>query len=421
MEYQYQNYIECLKKRGSVPGLEQIRMLLDELGHPERRLRVIHVAGTNGKGSVIAYLSSILKEAGYRVGKYISPTIHSYEERFQIDGEEITHPCLEHCFRTIWEAMCKMEKRGEKGATLFEAETALAFLWFAEQKVDFALIETGMGGRLDATNVVEKPFLTVLSSISYDHKQFLGDTLEAIAKEKAGIIKKGVPVVYGENPPEVCQIIKQEADIKESSCICAELYEVAEEGRDGSTFIWKKQHYHTNLPGRHQIANAALALEAVHALESYCGLHIENMEEVLKHGVEHARWPGRLELLQRNPYVYRDGAHNPDGARKLSQFLEKHFTNNRIIYIMGVLRDKEYKEMLKELLPLSETFYVFCPPNERGLPAEILAGEIRRAGKTAKAFDGVRQALSDALYHAGPEDVLVVCGSLSFMEDMECK
>ncbi|MDO5145971.1 MAG: folylpolyglutamate synthase/dihydrofolate synthase family protein [Eubacteriales bacterium] len=419
MNLRYYEYVELLKKRGSAPGLEQIRALLDELGHPERKLNILHIAGTNGKGSVFAYLASILREAGYRVGRYVSPTIRSYEERFQIDGREISAARLEQYFGTVRRAMEAVERRGEKGATLFEAETALSFLWFAEEEVDFALIETGMGGELDATNVIEKPMLTVLSSISEDHKEYLGDTVEEIARQKAGILKRGVPVIVGENAPEVKAVIKEVAAERKVPVIEAETAEVMRETGEETTFIWKKQKFQTFLPGRHQVSNAVTALTAAWVLGERILPEGKITGESMEKGVKNTRWPGRLELLRRFPHLYRDGAHNPDGALKLSQFLEKHFTNNRILYIMGVLKDKEYEKMLDILAPGASGFYVFRPDNDRGLSGEVLSREIRKRGRESKVCKDVNEALRLALEEAGPEDVLAVCGSLSFMEAME--
>ncbi len=423
MEYQYKRIVEELKKRGSSPGLTQMKKLLEQIGHPERKLNVIHIAGTNGKGSVFAYLASILNEAGYRVGRYISPTIRSYEERFQINGEEITPDKLEKYYLFL-EKHIKGEK-GERGPTLFEVETALAFLYFAEEKTDYALIETGMGGTLDATNVIERPLLTVISSISEDHKAFLGNNLKEIAAHKAGILKAGVPVVLAENPPEVCAVIKEKAREKGAVCVSVtpEDYQVTKEAPWGSTFIWKKQYFETKLPGRHQVSNGVTALTAARVLagdygscgEGNCVITKENLEE----GIKNTRWAGRLELLRENPFLFRDGAHNPDGACKLAQFLEKHFTNKKIIYIMGVLKDKEYGKMLEFLMPQAKIVYTFAPGGERGLPGMALAEAVRSFGIAAENCANVNEAMEKALDQAEKEEVIVVCGSLSFMEDME--
>lgn len=430
----YISLIEELKKRGSVPGLDAIEGLLEELGHPEDNLKVVHIAGTNGKGSIFAYLSSILIAAGFKVGRYISPTISCYEERFQINGEYITKDKLARLYNIVEEAMKREEEKTGLKPTLFEVETAISFLYFKEEKVDYALIEVGMGGRMDATNVIRHPELTVISSISYDHQAFLGDTLEEIAWQKAGIIKESCPVVLSENLDEVCKVIEQEATKKKVKCIEIKPtdYEVLSEAPYGSTFLWKEQRYETKLPGRHQVSNAVTALAASEYLfrKDYEKnntrkaiaeeLDEMNVKSAQQGGIIRTCWPGRLEVLKKEPLFYRDGAHNPDGAKKLAAFLQKYFTNKKIIYIMGVLKDKEYKKMLRYLMPMAKEVYVFKPKNERGLSAQILADTIKEVADVSVTIESdVNAAVFRALDTAKPDDVLVACGSLSFMEEME--
>ena len=430
----YISLIEELKKRGSVPGLDAIEGLLEELGHPEDNLKIVHIAGTNGKGSIFAYLSSILIAAGFKVGRYISPTISCYEERFQINGEYITKDKLARLYNIVEEAMKREEEKTGLKPTLFEVETAISFLYFKEEKVDYALIEVGMGGRMDATNVIRHPELTVISSISYDHQAFLGDTLEEIAWQKAGIIKESCPVVLSENSDEVCKVIEQEATKKKVKCIEIKPtdYEVLSETPYGSTFLWKEQRYETKLPGRHQVSNAVTALAASEYLfrKDYeknnarkaiaKKLDEMNVKSAQQGGIIRTCWPGRLEVLKKEPLFYRDGAHNPDGAKKLAAFLQKYFTNKKIIYIMGVLKDKEYKKMLRYLMPMAKEVYVFKPKNERGLSAQILADTIKVVADVSVTIESdVNAAVFRALDTAKPDDVLVACGSLSFMEEME--
>ena len=430
----YISLIEELKKRGSVPGLDAIEGLLEELGHPENNLKIVHIAVTNGKGSIFAYLSSILIAAGFKVGRYISPTISCYEERFQINGEYITKDKLARLYNIVEEAMKREEEKTGLKPTLFEVETAISFLYFKEEKVDYALIEVGMGGRMDATNVIRHPELTVISSISYDHQAFLGDTLEEIAWQKAGIIKESCPVVLSENSDEVCKVIEQEATKKKVKCIEIKPtdYEVLSETPYGSTFLWKEQRYETKLPGRHQVSNAVTALAASEYLfrKDYeknnarkaiaKKLDEMNVKSAQQGGIIRTCWPGRLEVLKKEPLFYRDGAHNPDGAKKLAAFLQKYFTNKKIIYIMGVLKDKEYKKMLRYLMPMAKEVYVFKPNNERGLSAQILADTIKEVADVSVTIESdVNAAVFRALDTAKPDDVLVACGSLSFMEEME--
>ena len=430
----YISLIEELKKRGSVPGLDAIEGLLEELGHPENNLKIVHIAGTNGKGSIFAYLSSILIAAGFKVGRYISPTISCYEERFQINGKYITKDKLARLYNIVEEAMKREEEKTGLKPTLFEVETAISFLYFKEEKVDYALIEVGMDGRMDATNVIRHPELTVISSISYDHQAFLGDTLEEISWQKAGIIKESCPVVLSENSDEVCKVIEQEAKKKRVKCIEIEPtdYEVLSETPYGSTFLWKEQRYETKLPGRHQVSNAVTALAASEYLfrKDYeknnarkaiaKKLDEMNVKSAQQGGIIRTCWPGRLEVLKKEPLFYRDGAHNPDGAKKLAAFLQKYFTNKKIIYIMGVLKDKEYKKMLRYLMPMAKEVYVFKPNNERGLSAQILADTIKEVADVSVTIESdVNAAVFRALDTAKPDDVLVACGSLSFMEEME--
>ena len=397
----YISLIEELKKRGSVPGLDAIEGLLEELGHPEDNLKIVHIAGTNGKGSIFAYLSSILIAAGFKVGRYISPTISCYEERFQINGEYIIKDKLARLYNIVEEAMKREEEKTGLKPTLFEVETAISFLYFKEEKVDYALIEVGMGGRMDATNVIRHPELTVISSISYDHQAFLGDTLEEIAWQKAGIIKESCPVVLSENSDEVCKVIEQEATKKKVKCIEIKPtdYEVLSETPYGSTFLWKEQRYETKLPGRHQVSNAVTALAASEYLfrKDYeknnarkaiaKKLDEMNVKSAQQGGIIRTCWPGRLEVLKKEPLFYRDGAHNPDGAKKLAAFLQKYFTNKKIIYIMGVLKDKEYKKMLRYLMPMAKEVYVFKPKNERGLSAQILADTIKEVADVSVTIE----------------------------------
>ncbi len=410
----YREMIDILKKRGSRPGLESIRNLLDELGNPQRNLRVIHVAGTNGKGSVLAFTDSILRRAGFLVGHYLSPTIRCYEERFQINGRDIEAEALQDLYDRVWEACGRMEEQGKPGPTLFEAETAIAYLYFSERQVDYALIECGMGGEADATNVIDRPALSLITSISFDHMSFLGDTLQDIARQKAGIIKDGCPVVMACQDEEAGRVIREVAGRKGAPFypVRKDRLFLCEEREDGSRFCYGEEEYEIFLPGYHQVENALCAIEAAGILSI--------PPETVREGLAEARWPGRLEIISRHPLTYRDGAHNEGGAIMLSRFVQKHFTNRRIIYIMGILKDKEYEKVVEILCPTASVFYVFTPGNERGLPARVLAETIKARGKDALVFADVNEALSEAEKAASSEDVLIVCGSLSFMEEMSC-
>ena len=416
----YKDIVKDLSARGSLPGLDAVKSLLRQLGNPQDGLPVIHVAGSNGKGSVCAFLESILRQAGCRVGRYLSPTITAYEERFQINGDYIKPEDLEILYDRVLEADRLSQDAGVRQATLFEIETAIAFLWFKERKVDFALIECGMGGREDATNVFDRPLLSIITSISFDHMQCLGSSLSQIAWHKAGIIKGGCPVVLSENDPEVREVVAREAN---KACaplimIGPEDYRVIEEKYDGSRFEYMGQTFHTGMIGRHQISNAVTAIEAARQMLTDRHIPRETQNQLMVRGIAGASWPGRLEIIGRSPLTYRDGAHNIGGIRALAAFVEKHFTNRRIIYIMGILSDKEVEKMVETLVPSADRFYVFTPNNHRGLAADRLAQIVRASGREAYITSDVNEAMRQARKDAGMEDVLVLCGSLSFMEEM---
>ncbi len=417
-EYRYQKTIERLNRKGRVFGLETMTRLLDLLDHPERDLKIIHVAGTNGKGSTIAFLDAILRKSGYSVGRYISPTIFCYEERFGINGGFISGDRLEEYYACLEEVTARMEEKGLNTPTLFEAETAIALMFFRDEKVDYALIEAGLGGASDATNAVETTFLSVITSISEDHKDVLGDTVEAIALQKAGIIRPGVPVVLAVNRESVADVVKKAAEKAGSECLCIRPgdYRILEEGPTGNRFFFREESYSIRLPGRHQAENAVTAVRAALLLHTMPGGEKITIRAV-KEGLEEARWPGRLELIRRDPPFYLDGAHNPDGALKLAAFLEKHFTNKRIIYIMGVLKDKDYPGMLSCLIPLASHVYTFTPGNPRGLSAQDLAAAVRSRSVETTVCGDVNEAVELALAREKEADCFVLCGSLSFMED----
>ena len=418
----YEKITDRLSSRGSRPGLETVTELLRRLGDPQKDLPVIHIAGTNGKGSTGSFLASVLMEAGYKVGRTMSPMIQSYRDQFRINDTWISESDLDRLFRRIDVAGKQMEEDGLPGPTLFEAETALALLYFRENEVDYALVETGMGGLLDATNVFDRPLAAVITSISMDHMAFLGDRIEDIAAHKAGIIRPGCPVVLAENPEQVERVVRETAK-KEGAPLAMvrkDDYQVVEETPEGGTFTWKGQRFHLSMPGAHQISNAVTALLTISLLLPE--LAAGNME-TLRSGLERTRLPGRMELICRDPAVYRDGAHNPDGVSRLVSFVEKHFTKRRIVYIIGILKDKDFERMMQMLVPTGKAFYVFRPDNPRGLEAEKLVETIRHYSKDGQGVHpcgDVNTALTKALREEPREDsVFIVCGSLSFMRDMD--
>ena len=416
------NFIQNTNKFGSVLGLDNIRELLERLGNPQDQLRVVHIAGTNGKGSTLAFLAGIFRESGYRAGRYVSPASFSYEERFRINEENISKKDLCFYMEKIKNVAEEMVKDGLSHPTMFEIETALSFLYFLDKKVDVVLLETGMGGRLDATNVVKKPIATVIASIGMDHMQFLGDTLEKIASEKAGIIKEGCPVISYDNTKEVNEVIKNKAKQMHAKVtfVNSEGIRVLSESLNGESFSYRSsdgrwyEKIEIPLLGRHQINNAALALETLNVIKNYYCISDFQTED----GMRKTIWRGRIEILEREPMVICDGAHNPDGAKSLLSFLQNNFTNQRLIYIMGVLSDKDYEQMVQILAPAADKIYTVAPDNPRARSSRELCNCISKYHQNVEERQRLAECLSEVRQKAEKDDVIIICGTLSFQNEL---
>lgn len=416
------NYQECIHYLeqevgfGSVPGLERIQLLCDKLGNPEKKLSVIHVAGTNGKGSAVAMLSSVLKEAGYRVGTYTSPHLESYNERYQINGEKISDAAFAKEISLIRRLCEELEREGKPVPTLFEITTGAAFHYFYEEQVDVLILEVGLGGRFDATNVLPAPLLSLIMSISIDHTDFLGDTIEKIAMEKAGIIKKNCPVVLYSQEEIVYNIIKDAADRMDAPFYClndAEII-VASQTLEGTVFSVKNKNIslhnlELSLLGSYQIENCLAVLEACIVLQK-CGLHIS--EKALREGLKNARWAGRMELCGKAPLVILDGAHNADGIRQLAKSLSLYFREKKVTLILGVLGDKEYQKMAEEILPFAETVILTEPHSERKLDVFSFARSISDFNGTVYTEKEIEAAYEKAYSLTAADGIILCCGSL---------
>lgn len=376
------DFLEQRSGLGSVMGLDSIRNLLRELSDPQKDLEFVHIAGTNGKGSVSACLSSILKEAGCRTGTYTSPAVISVRERYQVDGSWITEREFALLADRVKAAAGRMEEKGRGIPTVFEIETAMAFLYFKEKGCRVVVLETGLGGEQDATNVVENTLAAVFTSISMDHMGVLGNTLGQIAACKAGIIKPGCEVVSAHQPLEVLSVLKDRAGEKgcvftqvDMSSLSALSCPEREENRGEyaeNVFTYKAMEgIRISLPGTYQLENGALALEAASAL-SRKGIHIP--ESAMRKGLSNVSWPGRFQMLKKSPMVIVDGAHNRDAALRLRECVETCLNGRRLIFIMGVFGDKEYGLMTQIMAPLAERIYtVWLPDRGRSLNPEILA------------------------------------------------
>ena len=404
-------YIHSLLRFGMKPGLARIEALLKRMGNPQRTLRFVHVAGTNGKGSVCAMLSEILQCAGYKTGLTISPYITDFCERMQINSTPISHEELARQVERLKPLMEEISREGEP-VTEFEAVTALAFRWFSEQGCDVVVLETGLGGRFDATNVIETPLCSVITSIGLDHTDILGNTYRQIAFEKCGIIKPdGITVSYPQQEEDALAEIMRMAALRRNTLRMgnAGALEVNRMTVEGSDVVYGRLPLHIPLVGVHQHDNAITAVEAAWALRS-AGLAIEDIH--IQKGIAKTKWPARLEMLSKKPLVLLDGAHNPDGMRALVQTLKEVLTGRRIVAVMGMLRDKAYKEAAAVLAPLLEKAVCVTVDNPRALSGEALAEELRTHSVQTQAVKTLEEAISLAFEDVGEDDVLLVCGSL---------
>lgn len=403
-------YLFSLERLGMVFGLESITRLLQLVDDPHKRLQTIHVGGTNGKGSVCAFISSVLQKGGYKVGLYTSPHLVSFTERIQINGKEIA-----------WDEVARLTEllrsRGEEEGvpqqfSFFDFTTALAFYYLALQQVDVAVIEVGLGGRLDSTNVL-LPLITVITNVTREHADILGNTVQEIAREKAGIVKPGVPVISGVTQPEVIPIIEEECGKKGaplrlvSRDFSAERIEPKTMDFHGQRCQWQKVR--VKLSGSHQLYNAALALSALEVLREQ-GWNVT--EKSIYAGLAEANCPGRLELMQDAPGVLLDGAHNPAAARALRRALQEEFEYRRLFMLVGILEDKDAQTMLAELAPMADSLVAVKPDTSRAMAPNRIAEIARRYCEEIQIIEDVAKALEQVLKSAQKDDLILATGSL---------
>ena len=382
------NYIHSLGAFSHKAGLERITAVCQRLGNPQNDFKSIHIAGTNGKGSVNTFVSSTLKEAGYKVGAFVSPYIVDFCERIQINGEYISHDDL-----------CRLSQKViDTGVALTEFEfiTAVGFLYFSENKIDVAVLETGLGGRFDATNVIDSPLVSVITKIGLDHTAILGDTVEKIAAEKCGIIKNNAVVTSLTQPQSAFEVISSYAQ----NVITPNQNDLTDINVSvlGNSFCYKNENYKTNLGGAYQIENALIAIETL----KNCGLEISTTS--IKQGLEKAFIPARLEVVSKMPLIVIDGAHNPDGADVLCKVLAQH---QNITAVIGVMKDKNYREVLAKTLPYCKKVICVKPNVPRALQVEELAIEARQYCSEVLAVENI----GDVLLHLDQNPTFVF-GSL---------
>ncbi len=409
-------YIEKISGRGIVFGLGSIKELLRRLGSPQNDLKFIHIAGTNGKGSTLAYLAAVLAKAGYRVGSYSSPAVLDYRERFAINGKKITQKDLCAYMERVKGAADAMWADGLSYPTVFEAETALAFLYMKEKQCALVVLETGMGGALDATNCVTETVAAVFASISKDHMALLGNTLGEIAAQKAGIIKNGCYVISVRQKPDAMEAIRQKCEECGASLCIADAANVKKpvygiEKQKFSYREWKDIVIH--MAGQFQIENAILAIETLQALAK-AGYPVS--EKDMRTGLAQAQWHGRLSVLAKKPLFLIDGAHNADAAQRLGETVRSLFAGRQVIYMIGVLRDKEYDKMIEAVCREAAHIITLTPPhNERALSAYELALTARECHPLVTAAGSLEEAVEMAYLLADSTSVIIAFGSLSYL------
>lgn len=405
-------FIEDKNKLGITPGLDNIKELLTRLGNPQKEIKCLHIGGTNGKGSIFAFLQDILMEAGMSVGRYISPTIFTYLERFQINKEYMTEEEFPGYVELVKEQVDDMVAEGLSSPSAFEIETAIAFLYFKAMNVDVALIECGMGGALDATNVIDNPVASVLASISMDHMAYLGNTIEEIATNKSQIIKENSLCIAHPQSPKVSKILQDRCNQVNSTYneVDEENIAIVSEGVEGSTFTYKNGEYSINLSGTFQIENACTAIEIAQEV-------FELDYDLIARAIKNTEWIGRFTRVNDEPLTIIDGAHNEKAWSELNSSVNKYFTNKQIIYIIGVLKDKEYDKMVDILKDTMSYAIAITPNTPRGLDKDILADMLLVNGVPATTANSAGEAIALAYENAEPEDVVMICGSLSFLAD----
>ena len=402
-------YIHSVSNFFCKPCLERIKELCSELGNPEKSLKFIHIGGTNGKGSVSSMLNSVLCEGGYKVGLYTSPYVREFNERMRVNGKNIPNDTLAR----LTERVKKVAEKMADSPTEFELITAIAFEYFKEEKCNIVILEVGMGGRLDATNIIDKPALSIITGIALDHTAFLGDTVEKIAYEKAGIIKENSVALWGGDNKAAETVIEEEC-IKKQSILCKTDYSklnVKNFDLSGTTFDYKsRKDIKLSLLGSYQPRNASVVLDALDNL-SCIGLHVS--EEAIRDGLLRAKWPARFEIIHQGPTVIFDGAHNAQGIEAAVESVKKYFGDKKVLVLSGVLRDKDYAKISHSISTIADRVFTITPDNPRALSAEEYAAEFTKLGVDAIAYESIASALAQGLNVARESKMTLLClGSL---------
>ena len=410
MNEENEKYLEQLRLVGSRFGTDCEKELLSLLGNPQDKLRFIHVAGTNGKGSFCSMMSSVLQKQGYKVGLYTSPYIVVFNDRIRVHGLPIAEDDINDLFLRVRQKADTMKTPPSS----FDFITAAAFLWFYETKCDIVVLEVGLGGRYDSTNVIKNSLLSVITGIAFDHTEILGDTIEKIAWEKAGIIKENCPALYGGNNEKALAVIEKECEEKHSELTVKnpDSLKILSTTLDGTEFEFDGKEYFIRLLGLYQPANAATVLTAIDVLRKH-GFEIS--EKAVKDGLSSAVWQARFEKIADEPVVLYDGGHNPQGVRAAVESVRAYFGDKKINLLVGILADKAHGEMAEELAKIADRVICIAPPSPRALPAEALAEEFCEAGANARAANSIKEGVKIALSYKKP---VLVIGSLYSYNDV---
>ena len=408
------NYIHSFFWKGSIPGLERTQELLRRMGNPEKQLKFVHIAGTNGKGSTAAMTASILEKAGYKVGLYTSPYIYRFNERIQVNGEQIADEDV----AAVTEYLKQFAEAMEEKPTEFELVTAIGFEYFARQNCDIVVLEVGMGGALDSTNVIDTPEVAVITNIGLAHPDYLGDTVEKIAETKAGIFKKnGHAVVYRGTPgvEEVFARVCAQRNVKLKKADFDSLV-LRSHSLEGQVFdCGSRKDLVLPLLGDHQLHNASVVLSIADTLIEK-GWNIS--EDHIRDGIRDVSWPGRFDIVGRDPLFIIDGGHNPQCIDALVKNIRDYLKDRKIIALTGVLADKDYGEMYRPMMPYIREFVCITPPNPRKLEATELAEHLRRVGATATPCETIAAGVKLAIQKAGTDGVVLCFGSLYTIGDI---
>ena len=412
-------YIHSISWTFCKPGLERIGELCEKLGDPQKSLRFVHVAGTNGKGSFCSMLNSVLSESGLKVGLYTSPYIRFFNERMCVDGQPISNEELAELTEYVRPIADSMTDK----PTEFELITAIAFEFFKRHECDVVVLEAGMGGRLDSTNIIRDPYLSVITGIALDHTAFLGDTVEKIAAEKAGIIKDNAPVLFGGDDNNAAEVIEAVAREKDSAFYRVDYSKLTNirPSLEGATFdIGEYKDMSIGLLGMYQPRNASVVINAVQILRRR---GIEITDDALRAGLSKAKWQGRFEIISRDPLMIFDGAHNPQGISSAVESIKTYFGDNKVYLLTGVLRDKDYTFIAKELSRIAAKAFTLTPDSPRALSSAEYAETLCEAGIDAAAYETLKDALEASTEAARRDNVPLIClGSLyvysQLMEEM---